>query len=299
MPLFLQNILNKTAVASLLTLMTCSPDSTPHTPNIQEQPEPHVQDSFNKRYPGAAYLSWSKGQDLNLRTYYISDFILGVYPVQAWFQPDGTWVFATHTQSLDKLPPVVQHAFFESTYSLWPLEEVNLLQRLGMADILLIRVQQHGIYAGLYYTLSGDLMHTMQQSEEHTEYPKELSPEVREQLYHLFKTPEIYDVWKDFLSVNIGLKADNRYYMVAFDNTSRWICTFWDITEDELPSGAKEHFMSYITKSSYGCKSIDIIKGMQDVGGIHYVIYFTGTTEMKHIAILSAGGQIESIITAK
>ncbi len=139
-------------VAGVLAFTACHDDDDKFT-----VPQ-NVREAFSQQYAGATRVEW----DWERNGYVVAEFWLDNKKHEAWYTRDGQWLMTEIDcgENLSILPQEVLDAFYASAYSAWTVDDIDMIQRSGYADVYRIEVEQQGQRdVDLYFDLSGTLLH--------------------------------------------------------------------------------------------------------------------------------------------
>ncbi|MDR1557265.1 MAG: PepSY-like domain-containing protein, partial [Tannerellaceae bacterium] len=132
-----------------------SPEDVPCPPGIK--PGIQVLYAFEDRYPNAEDVAWDMEGN-----YYVATFTLLSAPANAWFDESGEWLLSLTEYAFEQLSYSIPEALSNSNYADWKVQHVNLLERMSMGHIYVIKVTDCAKYVDLYYSRLGDLIRVQQ-----------------------------------------------------------------------------------------------------------------------------------------
>jgi hypothetical protein len=271
-----------------ICLAGCTPvEDFPGPPGAK--PGEEVSDAFAMLYPEAENTSWDFEQGS-----YIARFTLSSGSAYAWFNTEGDWLLSAREQPPGQLSGEVSAAFNESVYADWDLKKVNLLERLYMGALYIFSVAENNRHASVYYSRRGNLVKVDNASEDAVHRPVTIPPEIIRAADNLFNKPEIIDMWRGELSINVAvLDANDVCRIAAFNDGYDWLCTTWDIKQGDIPQNVWDAFGS----SEYGDSPVSRTQILQNHDGMMYLFHFTDNDQKRHIMGVNENGILQYIIT--
>ena len=138
-------------VASVLAFTACNDDDDKF-----DVPRA-VRAAFNQQYGDATRVEW----DWERNGYVVAEFWKDNKEHEAWYTRDGQWVMTEVDcgRNLSIVPQAVLEGFYASAYSAWTVDDIDMIQRPGYAEVYRIEVEQRGQRdMDLYFDLSGTLI---------------------------------------------------------------------------------------------------------------------------------------------
>ncbi|MDR1937679.1 MAG: PepSY-like domain-containing protein [Tannerellaceae bacterium] len=251
-------------------------------------PNEQVLDTFNEKYPDAEDIIWYIKAD-----YYVACFTQTSIPACAWFDNGGEWFLSAENYSFDRLHHKISETFFSSIYSDWYVEKVDRLERKDMDAVYVISVTEANRFANLYYSRFGTFIRAMAEGKNYVHYPVVIPPPISRKLDSLFDRPEVIDLWKDELAIHVAVRDNNSSRVAAFSFDYEWICTFRDITKEELPQIVWAGFES----SKYANYTIDHLRILYDSKSLSYLFYLSDDKGDRYILYIREDGTPDCIIS--
>lgn len=128
--------------------------------------------ALKKIYPQARNVIWSQQGN-----YYVATFTQNGFQKKVWMNANARWVMTdTDLQNTDQLTPTVYNDFTFSQYSMWTVNDVNLMEFPRRPALYVITVNQDNSVSTyqLFYAQDGRLLQTRDVSY----LPDTLTPEV-------------------------------------------------------------------------------------------------------------------------
>lgn len=115
-------------------------------------------EALKKLYPQAENVAWSQQG-----SYYVAAFTQNGFQTKVWLTANARWVMTnTDLQTTDQLTPGVYNDFTLSQYSMWTVNDVNLIEFPRQAAQYVITVNQDNSVSTfqLFYAQDGRLLQT-------------------------------------------------------------------------------------------------------------------------------------------
>lgn len=128
--------------------------------------------ALKKIYPLATNAIWSQQGN-----YYVATFTQNGFQKKVWMNANARWIMTdTDLQNADQLTPAVYNEFTFSQYSMWTVNDVNLVEFPRRPALYVITVNQDNSVSTcqLFYAQDGRLLQTRDVSY----LPDTLTPEV-------------------------------------------------------------------------------------------------------------------------
>lgn len=116
----------------------------------QYRPDAKIVTAFNNRYPQANRIEWEQKQG-----FYVAEFYQNGIEQEAWFDHTGKWVMTESDLKYSSLPQAIRTQFEKSAYSRWKKDDIDKIERAGMAPVYIIEIEKEGQDTDLYYTKNG------------------------------------------------------------------------------------------------------------------------------------------------
>jgi hypothetical protein len=276
-------------------LSVCLPNCTPQPssrglyPSPEIKPGVQVLNAFAGQYPDAENITWSIEKE-----YYVATFTLMSAPANAWFDESGECLLSVKEHPFEQLGREISEAFFSSSYAGWKVEHVNLLERVRMGHLYTIRVTDSSCYRDMYYSRLGDLVRVYAHAGNYVYYPITIPPKINRIIDSLFDKPEIIDIWKGALSINVAILDSTLYQYAAFTSDQDWICTFWEVSKEKIPPKVWEGF----SLSEFGAYPVDLVRLLRNDTQTFYLFYFTNTdNKIRHVLYMKENGALHGLVS--
>ena len=271
-------------------LLNCTFNSSPRgiIPPPEVKPGVQVVNAFRSRYPDVDSVVWRKEQ-----AYYVAAFTLTSAPASAWFDEDGNCLLSVKEYPFGQLGVKISEAFSSSRYAAWKVEHVNLLERMRMGELYIIRVTDSGRYLDLYYSRLGNLIRAHAHAGKPVYYPVTVPPKISRIVDSLFNKPEIIDLWKGALSINAAILDSTLYQFAAFTSSQDWICTFWEVSKEKVPPKVMQGF----SLSGFGDCPVNFVRLMRNDTQNLYLFYFTSKKKIRHVLYIKENGILHSLVS--
>lgn len=260
------------AALALFVFTACDDDDDDY------KPESVVTTAFKAKYPDAKKVSWS-----DQGSYKKASFLLYNHDVEAWFDAGGTWVMTETDINYEELPVAVRNAYQASPYyQLWGIDDIEMLERLDMATVYTLVVQQNeNTYRTLFYDANGILVKEYE-GDDVPGTPVVLSGTVKNFLAQRYPNAAIVNAHQvDNGGLDVEIMDNSRVKEVQFNKEQNWIMTKWQVAEPEVPRAV----MNVLGGSAYAGYTVD---------SIHYYVYPSGT-EYYHFVLKKTGSNDLSV----
>lgn len=279
---------------AIILIPVCLLNCTYHTPFKGVLPPPEVKpgtqvlSAFKCRYPEADSVGWSieKG-------YYVATFTLTSAPASAWFSEDGKCLLSVKEYPFEQLSDKISGDFFNGNYAGWEVKHVNLLERIRMGTLYIICVTDNSRYLDLYYSGLGNLIRVYAHAGNFEYAPVTVPPKISRLVDSLFNKPEIIDIWKGALSINVAVIDSIFYQFAAFTYNHDWICTFWEVSKEDVPQKVIQGFSS----SEFGAYPVNFVRLLRSDKLYLYLFYFTTNNKTRHVLYIKENGDLHSLVT--
>lgn len=198
-------------------------------------------DALAKEHPNAQRIEWeTKG------AYYVADFHEENFEKEAWFTKDGLWQMTETDLRYADLPIPVRSSYESSTYyNGWKVEDVDKLERRGMAVVYILELERGEQEVELYYSEEGILVKEV--SDVHNGggtpenyLPADLSAVIQEFITQKYPDARIVDVEQGRNgTTEVEIVHENRGKDVVFTAEGAWAYTTWDVNERTLADVVK------------------------------------------------------------
>ncbi|MDH6305268.1 hypothetical protein M2459_002368 [Parabacteroides sp. PF5-5] len=287
-----KNLLFFTLPCFVLLLFSCTIDSDNKSTNEPEitsriTPNEEVLRAFDTKYPYAKDIVWS-----NNETYYVADFTELSKTINAWFEPSGEWVLSKVSVTAEELHKEVSIALKEDSFTEYEIESRSLLKRKDFEDIYVLEAEKNNRSYNLYFSTGGDFIKTIAHDYNFVDSPVSIPAAITDFVTSSFNNPAFLDLWYDSLGMKVGISESGTYKIVAFDSTSLWICTIWNVEETNVPIVVMDSFKN----SKYGSKNVQSTKIKENNEEVAYLFYFSNEGKQS-IATLTETGRFKSILS--
>jgi len=224
------------------------------------RPNPKIENALKAKYPTARHVEWEMKQG-----YHVAEFHIGRIEMQAWFDNNGNWQLTESDIPFIDLPDKVKASFLASEYATWEREDVDKVERNGMATLYVIEVEKRNLEFDLYYTADGTLV----KSERGGKTPNYLptatnASSAREWVKNKYPNAIILDIdtersGKTEIDILDGLTKKE----ILFNAQNEWLSTTWDVRRTSVPANV----LQTLKQSNYGNYRIDDIHYREQASG--------------------------------
>ncbi|MDR1879363.1 MAG: PepSY-like domain-containing protein [Tannerellaceae bacterium] len=250
-------------------------------------PNEHVLGSFVAMYPDAREMTWSVRD-----RYFVVDFINKTEPTNAWFDTPGDWMLSKADIPFERLSGEISDAFHSSVYADWDIATVHRLERNTFETVYLIYLEDGLRSVHLYFSDLGYRIRAIADDIEHEDSPLILPEKAMEVIDDLFDEASLVDLWHDFFGMKICVKDEDIYKNVAFGTYHEWICTIWNITEEDVPENVMHSFLA----SDYGIYPVEHYQITENRTEVSYVFHFK-KEDKNCILTIKSSGLLKSLVS--
>ena len=249
-------------------VMGCSDDDD----NYRYETLPvEVQKAFSNKYPGARVDSWERKN-----IYYVLEFTINKTEAEAWFE-NSEWKMTETDIKYDSLPAAVASSFKSGPYADWRVDDVDMVERLGMPTLYIIEVEKGKNEVELYYFEDGRLFKEVVDDDDDIYLPQ-VPSKITNAINEMYPGALVIDVDFEKGYYEVEILYENREMEMLFDNNYKWLYTKWDATPAELSDAV----LNYI-ENAYPDYEIDDVEVYSSAkSGIYFEIELEkGNSEVK------------------
>lgn len=243
------------------------------------RPEATVIKAFETKYPKTGKVEWEQKSN-----YQVAEFRLNGQEAEAWFESNGTWMMTETDISLKNLPVAVQTAFNASEYKGWKVEDVDQIERVGMAVVYIIEVEQGEQETDLYYAENGALIKAVSDEDGNLQNrPEPLSEAIKNAIATKYPNARILEVDQEKGGIEVDIIDGNIHKEVVFDKQNNWLSTSWEVREANVEATVLNAFKV----SEYKSYRIDDIDFYETPAGSYYQFELDGNPDIYILIDLS------------
>lgn len=209
-----------------LSFIACSDDDD------NFKPDEAVTRAFEEKYPGITPWGWERKNG-----YVVAEFKENNVEKEAWFDAAGKWLMTESDIRFEDLPQAVITAFGAGEYAQWKIDDVDQLEREGMATVYVIEVENGKLEFDLYYAEDGTLVKAVEDTGDSEHLPATGLPQaMKEYIENHYAGATIIEYETENGVTEVDIYHQNKYKEVKFDRQGQWLSTEWDVLETEVPA---------------------------------------------------------------
>lgn len=234
-------------VIGTLALCGCNKDDNNLPPGSET-----AETMFKAKYPEATATEWEKKGD-----YWVVDFRQNTKASEAWFGQTGEW-YLTETDVLyDALPETVKTAFSTGEYQSWHIDDIDIIERLGMDSVYVLEVEQGKDEYDLYYSPDGTLLKAVADSHDNDDngkyLPSTLSDRAKTYIAANYTEAKILEIEQERDMIEVDILDGATHRELLFDANGEWVRTETEIKRTAVP----QNIMDALSASAYASYKID------------------------------------------
>lgn len=234
------------------------------------KPDARIISAMNAKYPKAARIEWEQKHDYQVAEYYDN----GVES-EAWFDNNGRWLMTESDVKYTALPAAVRNGFEKSIYAGWKKDDIDKIERDGMAPVYVIEVEKEGQDMDLYFTAGGMMVKAVNDdARERWGNYLPVMPVIKDRVVQKYPDATIINTYKKGGRLYVDIVDNNKPKELIFDN-NEWNETSWMVDRADVPSAV----MNALQKSDYNnyrIKDITFNEG-KDFSYYHFDLEQGGT----------------------
>lgn len=256
---------------SMLFLGSCDDDD--------DKVEDVVELTFRQRYPTAQKVEWR-----NESGYRVANFVYDAKQMEAWFRTDGVWEMAETDLTYSQLPTAVQEGFRSGLYANWTVESVDMLERVNVETVYILKVENADDMYGLYYVADGSLIREVPDLND--DYmPLSVPAGVINEVRRIMPNARFIDFAQEGSNYRVYVIDGNIYKRVLLDSNHAWMSTEWGISMADVPQAVRDG----LNASIYANDNIEGIEAMQRGNDMLYVFRLMHQGTQVYVTINSEG----------
>lgn len=235
-------------------------------------PDEKIVNVLHEKHPNARHIEWEIKHD-----HFVADFRENNIEKEAWINTKGEWVMTESDIRFNNLPEAIKNAFQETEYANWKIEDVDMLERVGMENMYVIEVEKGNQEFDLFYAEDGTLIKAAEDVDNNDYYQPNTVPEVLKNFINEnYPGAKIIDIDIERGITEIDILHENRAKELHFNSSNEWLYTTWDVKEREIQDIAnkvKDEYKGYYIddidckESADGSKVyiFELEKGKEDI----------------------------------
>ena len=250
----------------------------------QYRPDARIVSAMNAKYPKATKVEWEQKHDYQVAKYYDNNI-----ESEAWFDNNGKWLMTESDIKYNALPAAVRNSFEKSMYATWKKDDVDKIERDGMAAIYIVEVEKEGQDMDLYFTGNGMLVKAID-DDHHGEWGNYMPvmPVIKDRVLQKYGNATIVNTYKKGGKLYVDIVDHNRPKELVFDNND-WVETSWRVDAADVPSAV----MNALKASDYNKYRIDAIDFYETAHHSYYRFNLEEGGKTKELSIDAAGNIIQ------
>lgn len=225
-------------------------------------PDAAVIKAFEAKYPEAARVEWEQKNN-----YQVAEFHLNGQETEAWFDKAGNWVMTETDIVFKSLPEAVQTTFNGSEYKTWKIEDIDQLERAGMAVVYIIEAEQGEQEFDLYYAEDGTLIKSVADNGNTTNTPEPIANAIQKIISEKYPNARILEIDQEKGMTEVDIMDGNIHKEVIFDSQNNWISTSWEVRQNNVEANVMDAFNT----SEFKTYRIDDIDFYETPSGSYYL----------------------------
>lgn len=228
------------------------------------QPDEAVTRAFEEKYPGITPRDWERKNG-----YIVAEFMENQVEKEAWFDATGKWLMTESDIRFESLPEAVRTAFNGSEYAQWKVDDVDQLEREGMATIYVIEVESGKQEIDLYYAADGTLVKTVVDSGDSDHLPATGLPQaLKDYIETHYAGATILEYDTENGQTEVDIFHANKHKEVKFNQQGQWVSTEWDVLAAEVPAAVMN-----VIRTQYASYQIDDIDYVERAAGVPLYVF--------------------------
>lgn len=243
------------SVATFAFATGCDKDDN-HIPNAT------IVNALKVKYPQAGRVEWEMKKN-----YHVAEFWQNGVEMEAWFDNSGKWVMTESDIKFPNLPEAIKNSFNASEYKAWKIEDVDKIEKAGMATVYIIEVEKGELETDLYYAEDGTLVKAVADKDGNSQYfPESVPDAISKAISAKYPNARIIDTDTEKGMIEVDIMDGGKHKEVIFDNSNKWVSTSWEVRKSDVPAMV----MNAIKASEYQKYRIDDIDFYETPSGSYY-----------------------------
>lgn len=249
------------------------------------QPDEAVTRAFEEKYPGITPWDWERKNG-----YIVAEFMENNVEKEAWFDATGKWLMTESDIRFESLPEAVKTAFNGSEYAQWKIDDVDQLEREGMATVYVIEVESGKQEIDLYYAEDGTLVKTAVDTGDFEHLPAAGLPQaLKDYIETHYAGARIIEYETKNGQTEVDIFHANKHKEVKFDRQGQWVSTEWDVLAAEVPAAVMD-----VIRTRYASYQIDDIDYIERAAGVPLYVFELEKGEEEILVKVDESGTVVS-----
>lgn len=196
------------------------------------RPDAKVVTSLNAKYPKASRVKWEQEKG-----YQVAEFHEKGVECKAWFNNDGKWIMTESDVKYNDIPAQIRSNVEKSEYANWKKDDIDKVERAGMATIYVLELKHDGKEAELYYTENGELAKIMTEGRKKEKIAyMPLSQAARDKITVKYPKAVIVEADEENGMLEVDILDNGQSKEMVFSPQNEWISTSWDVRKADIPA---------------------------------------------------------------
>lgn len=246
----------------------------------QYRPDAKIVSALNTKYPKAERIEWKQKHN-----YQVAEFHTNGMESEAWFDNNGKWLMTETDVKYNNLPVAIRNSFDKSMYSGWKKDDIDKIERAGMAPVYIIEVEKEGNDTDLYYTENGMLVKVLDDAKRyHRDGYMPISPIIKDKIALKYPDATIVETDDERGRLHVDVIDNGKSKEIVFHNND-WASTSWKINKAEVPSAVN----NALRESEYTNYRVDDIYFYETPDSSYYLFELEQGNKDVHLAIDPTG----------
>ncbi len=246
----------------------------------QYRPDTQVVTALNSQYPEARKIEWEQK-----RGYEIAEFYINGNKTKAWYDSRGKWFMTEQHLKYNALPAAIRKTFEKSIYANWKKEDIDKIERTGMAAVYVIEVEKGGADTALYFTANGQLVKVVNEAQKNYDsnyWP--LQSEINSRIKSRYPDATVIETSHKNGKIYVDIMDNAKPKEMIFDNNN-WSSTSWQVDKADIPLTV----MDALRNSKYKDYRVNTIYFYETPQNSFYQFTLEKENEKRNIDIDTAG----------
>lgn len=249
------------------------------------RPEAKVVSSLNAKYPQASRVKWEQEKG-----YQVAEFHEKGVECKAWFNNDGKWIMTESDIKYSALPAAIRSDVEKGEYSNWKKDDVDKIERAGMAAVYVLEMKKDAQETELYYTESGELVKVITEGQKKQKLAyMPLNQSVRDKITLKYPKATIIEADEENGMLEVDILDDGKNKEVLFTPQNEWVSTTWEIRKSDIPAAVN----AILDEAPYKDYRIDDVHFVETPSKSYYWLELEkGNSELK-LAVTPEGEVVQ------
>lgn len=209
-----------------------------------------IRQAFKSQYPSAKRVEWERKAN-----FYVADFHIGGTEAEAWYTHDGTWQMTETDIRYAELPGAVRTGFEAGDYAGWRIDDIDKVERGGLATIYVIEVERGEAEYCLYYSEEGLLIKAVPESQSgsYDYLPAESPSAIDAYISQNYPGARIVEREVEKGMIEVDIVDGTTVRELTFTLDGEWVSTKTEVRYTNVP----EVVRTALSASEYGAWQVD------------------------------------------